>query len=137
MAKITKFDLAVVGVTLAFLLGIGLYCWKTSMTTQPYRVEVSQREEIAPAEEESDPPSKLLEGETININTASAAELQRLPGIGEKRAEAIVAWRMEHGLIRRAGGSHSGVRNWRENFGTVQGLYYRGGMKDAEDFGGG
>ena len=97
MAKITKFDLAVVGVTLAFLLGIGLYCWKTSMTTQPYRVEVSQREEIAPAEEGSDPPSKLLEGETININTASAAELQRLPGIGEKRAEAIVAWRMEHG----------------------------------------
>ena len=62
VAKITKFDLAVVGVTLAFLLGIGLYCWKTSMTTQPYRVEVSQREEIAPAEDGERPAQQAAGG---------------------------------------------------------------------------
>lgn len=33
----------------------------------------------------------------ININTASAEELQTLPNIGEVRAQAIVAYREEHG----------------------------------------
>ena len=39
----------------------------------------------------------MLEGEKININTASALDLERLPGIGEKRAQDIVAYREEHG----------------------------------------
>ncbi|MBU4260314.1 MAG: helix-hairpin-helix domain-containing protein [Proteobacteria bacterium] len=33
----------------------------------------------------------------ININTASAQQLQELPYIGEKRAQAIVAYRQSHG----------------------------------------
>ncbi len=33
----------------------------------------------------------------ININTASAKELLKLSQIGEKKAEAIVAYRDEHG----------------------------------------
>lgn len=33
----------------------------------------------------------------IDLNTAPAAELQCLPGVGEKRALAIVAHREEHG----------------------------------------
>lgn len=33
----------------------------------------------------------------ININTADAQELTKLKGIGEKKAEAIVAWRKENG----------------------------------------
>ena len=44
-------------------------------------------EEAAPAE----PAGKL------NINTAGAAELTALPGIGEVLAERIVAYREEHG----------------------------------------
>ena len=31
------------------------------------------------------------------MNTADAYDLQRLPGIGEKRAQDIIAWREEHG----------------------------------------
>ena len=33
----------------------------------------------------------------ININTADAAELTKLTGIGETRADAIIAYRSEHG----------------------------------------
>lgn len=33
----------------------------------------------------------------IDLNTAPAAELQCLPGIGEKRAQAVVAFRTENG----------------------------------------
>jgi competence protein ComEA len=32
----------------------------------------------------------------VNINTASAKELQQLPSIGVKRAQAIIAYRTKH-----------------------------------------
>jgi competence protein ComEA len=37
--------------------------------------------------------SPLGPGERVDLNTASAAELMRLPGVGRKKAEAIVAQR--------------------------------------------
>ncbi|WP_062060407.1 ComEA family DNA-binding protein [Cellvibrio sp. OA-2007] len=36
----------------------------------------------------------------ININTADVQELTKLKGIGEKKAEAIVAWRKENGNFK-------------------------------------
>lgn len=44
-------------------------------------------------------PAGLLEGERINVNTASAGDLRRLPGIGAERAEAIVTERQEGGAF--------------------------------------
>jgi len=38
----------------------------------------------------------------LNINKASAAELTALNGIGQKKAEAIVAFRTEHGNFKKA-----------------------------------
>lgn len=43
---------------------------------------------------------KALIHKSINPNTATAAELQRLPHIGPKTAEAIVQYRQEHGPFK-------------------------------------
>ena len=52
----------------------------------------------APAPTAADDP--LSQGEKININTADAGTLELLPGIGEKRAQDIIAYRTEHGPFR-------------------------------------
>lgn len=46
-------------------------------------------------------PLSAASPNAININTASADELERLPHIGRKTAEAIVNHRTEHGAFRR------------------------------------
>jgi len=43
------------------------------------------------------------EAEKINLNTATAAELQELPGIGETLAGRITDYRAEHGPFRSIG----------------------------------
>ena len=45
--------------------------------------------------------STTYSADAIDINTASAHELERLPHIGRKTAEAIVRFRTENGRFRR------------------------------------
>lgn len=40
-------------------------------------------------------------GEKVNLNTANAQELQKLNGIGEKKAEQIVAYREQNGEFKK------------------------------------
>jgi competence protein ComEA len=44
--------------------------------------------------------NKLAPGERININTASVEELDRLPGIGKTKAQAIVDYRNQNGNFK-------------------------------------
>ena len=86
-------------VTAAFLLLAAGYFLGARSGTEPYRVEAR------PAAAETEPllPAGTPAPETpekVNINTASAEELEALPGIGEKRAAAIVADRTENGPFR-------------------------------------
>lgn len=53
-----------------------------------------------PTTEEAETQRESAEAESsglVNINTADAAQLCTLPGIGESRAAAIIAYREEHG----------------------------------------
>ena len=101
MAGISRYERLVLGITAAFLLLTGGWFLVHQNTAQPYQVTTSRSEEAPPADEpEPQPderPDSLLAGEVINVNTADVLELGRLPGIGEKRAQAIVAYREEHG----------------------------------------
>ena len=68
-----------------------------------YSVYTTSQEETLPGDgisEEEDRLEALLPGERININTALAVDLMRLPGIGEKKAQAIVEWREKYGPFR-------------------------------------
>lgn len=64
------------------------------------KITVPKMGEAAPAQATTD-VSNTSNAATpdviININTASLDELQNLPNIGEVRAEAIIAYREEHG----------------------------------------
>lgn len=97
-------------VVLALFAGFVLFCtgWYLARTTAPapYQVSVQRlpaEEDSAEAPVEENPrPDSLLPGEVIDINAADVYDLQRLPGIGEKRALDIVAWREEHGPFQTA-----------------------------------
>ena len=45
----------------------------------------------------SDPAARNVVPGPVNINTATAADLDALPGIGPVLAERIIAWRTDHG----------------------------------------
>ena len=47
-------------------------------------------------------PTSAAKPAPINLNTASAMELERLPGVGPVLAERIITYRNEHGRFRRA-----------------------------------
>ncbi|WP_294475936.1 ComEA family DNA-binding protein [uncultured Intestinimonas sp.] len=87
------------GVTAAFLLLVCGYFWGTRSTASPYRVD---QQLLLPPEESAQAvtPSAPVPTGKININTATAEELDTLPGIGETRAAAIVADREANGPFR-------------------------------------
>lgn len=64
--------------------------------------EIASLEQVKPDTVDNDTTAKVNEGESrININSANAAELQELPGIGPAYSIRIVEWRQENGSFTR------------------------------------
>lgn len=104
MAGISKYTKAVLALTAGFVLFCGGWFGHQFSMPVSYQVNTAQRflpedviSDSAPLPEEDSRPDSLLPGEVINVNTADLYDLQRLPGIGEKRAQDIIAYREEHG----------------------------------------
>src|SRR5439155_1367323 len=67
------------------------------------RYPTAEAAPVAPAgspQPEHGTAAKKMTG-VVNINTADAAALATLPGVGPKTAEAILAYRQEHGSFQR------------------------------------
>lgn len=62
-------------------------------------LEVRTEKYAAPVERSLPAAAEPQQGR-INVNTADAAALEGLPGIGQTRAAAIIAFREEHGPFR-------------------------------------
>lgn len=103
MAGLSRYEKWILAATAAFVLFTGGYFAAQRSSCAPYRVTTTRQETVDAGEpasrqpQEDDRPDSLLEGEVIDLNAADIYELQRLPGIGEKRAQAIVDWREENG----------------------------------------
>ena len=96
----TKFEKIILVLSVVCLLSmVGVYAVRGGSSGQPWRVDV-ERTELQQQERPDSgqqKPDSLLDGETISINSASVADLARLPGVGPVRAQAIFDYRKEHG----------------------------------------
>lgn len=100
MGKLTGYEKIALALTALFLaLCAAVFC--VGRGEENYTITVSDRSPetvLRTQGEQSDgTPDSLLPGEKINVNTAPAADLARLPGIGETRARAMVDHREEKG----------------------------------------
>ena len=110
--KISTLEKVLLAVTAAFLLLAAGYFLGARSGTEPYRVEalspaaetvaLPQPSETAalPAADTAAPETAEATPDKVNINTASAEELDTLPGIGAQRAADIIADREANGPFR-------------------------------------
>lgn len=94
--KISPLEGTVLILTLLFVLGTLLWFRVSRPAEGLTFVETGETGRTVSAPEQRSAPG-MLEGEVLDLNTASQADLTRLPGIGEKKAAAILAWREDHG----------------------------------------
>ena len=87
IGKITKTEIGLLLLAVVFFGGMTAVHLITHQTGESgYEVTTAGRREIAASVVEK-----------VNLNTANAAELEALPGIGETLARRIVAYREENG----------------------------------------
>lgn len=67
--------------------------------TDGQMIKILTEEEVLELEEETIQADVDSSDGRVNINTASVTELMTLPGVGQSKAEAIVAYREEHGAF--------------------------------------
>ena len=77
---------------LAELLSDGQMLYFPTTEEAKERMQAMEQHEVLPRTEES--------FAKVRINVASSEELERIPGVGPSRAEAIIAYRNEHGRFQ-------------------------------------
>ena len=94
--KISPLEGTVLILTLLFVLGTLLWFRVSRPAEGLTFVETGETGRTVSAPEQRSAPG-MLEGEVLDLNTASAEELAELPGIGAELAERVAAWREENG----------------------------------------
>ncbi len=87
MKKARLFFIASVAIAVMLTFCIFLYIWFSHTPLTPSAA----------------PTSPVSQSGRVNINTAGVSELSSLPGIGSMLAEAIIAYRTEHGNFANIG----------------------------------
>ena len=91
-----------VSLVLLFALALGISLsvrsGREGMEVVPQRK--ASAEQILQGGDPAEREAPVMPGDVIDLNTADAQALQRLPGIGEKLAGAILAYRDAHGPFR-------------------------------------
>lgn len=86
-------------------IGVCTSSARASSVTERVRMQPSPQftQEPTPPQPEatSSAPSKSPKGAVVNLNTASAAELEELPGIGPSTAARIVEYRQKNGSFKK------------------------------------
>ncbi|WP_297212305.1 ComEA family DNA-binding protein [uncultured Flavonifractor sp.] len=101
MIKISKLEFASILLAAAFLAFTGGWFLRGINQAGPVRVEVQRTLTQESPLVLTPPPAGQSAGTgLVDLNTATAEELMSLPGIGEKRAAAIVAYREANGPFR-------------------------------------
>lgn len=106
--KVSRLEFAAVLLAAVFAAFAAGWFLRGQADPQPVRVEtertlVQETPLVLPAPTPSAGQSKeeaLAGGGKVNLNTADAQELMTLPGIGEKRAGDIIAYRQANGPFR-------------------------------------
>lgn len=98
--KISGLEKGILALTAAFLLLTAGYFWGQRSGAEPYTVSAQTLWTEEAATQTREEPETAQRVERVNINTADASELQTLPGIGQVRAEQIVADREANGPFR-------------------------------------
>ena len=86
-----------------FLLGLGIRLYQETFTSTPtfdYRKSDSTFTALSSAVERDESGSRGGSEAQLNINTATKAQLMKLPGIGEVTAERILAYRKQTGSFK-------------------------------------
>ena len=94
MLDLTKEEKVIlIFLALTFVTGAGISAYKksaqkTELSVRPYKIEALK-----------DADEFIKERRFININSTNLDELRRLPGVGAKLAERIIAYRSVHGAF--------------------------------------